>query len=150
MNSPCDADYKNMKEIHFRPFWAVFDFLSTMFQVMYYLHYRFLRPVLSCVMSVPSELSISKKFWPDPEVFHSLHGVAHITLVAKSTVTHVIRISACRVFGVLQIFQGVPGHDRSSLKNQQLDKIPILRVTRGFREIGPVQAITSELPTASE
>ena len=73
-----------------------------------------------------------------------------VALVAKSTVTHVIRISACRVFGVLQIFLRVPGHDRSSLKNQQLNKIPTLRVTRGFREIGPVQAKTSELPTASE
>ena len=51
MNFPCDADHKNMKEMRFRPFGAVFDFLSTMFQVMYYLHYRFLRPVLSCVMS---------------------------------------------------------------------------------------------------
>ena len=28
MNSPCNADYKYMKEIRFRPFWAVFDFLS--------------------------------------------------------------------------------------------------------------------------
>ena len=58
MNSPFDADYKNMKEIDFGPLWAEIEFLSTMFQVMYYLRYRFLRPVLSCVMSVPSELSI--------------------------------------------------------------------------------------------
>ena len=30
-----------------------------MFQVVYYLHYRFLRPVLSCVISGPLELSIA-------------------------------------------------------------------------------------------
>ena len=82
MNSPYDADYKYIKEFHFRPFWAVFDFLSTMFQVMYYLHYRFLRPVLSCVISGPSELSSGtiKFFGLFPTLWwvcESLHGVAH-------------------------------------------------------------------------
>ena len=80
MNSPCDAHHKYMKEIHSRPFLAVFDFLSTMFQVMYYLHYRFSRPVLSCVISGPSELSIAaiKNFGliPGGSVCESLHGVA--------------------------------------------------------------------------
>ena len=58
MSSLFDADYKNMKETDFGPFWAEIEFLSTMFQVMYYLRYRFSRPVLSCVMSGPSELTI--------------------------------------------------------------------------------------------
>ena len=97
MNSPCDAHHKYMKEIHFRPFLAVFDFLSTMFQVMYYLHYRFSRPVLSCVMSGPSELSIGAiKFfglfstlW---SVCESLHGVAHNTV--KNCQQHSLKAKA--------------------------------------------------------
>ena len=81
MNSPFDADHKNMKEIEFRRFWADLDFLSTMLRVVYYLRYRFSRPVLSCVMSGPSELSIDAikilglfpTLW---SVCESLQGVA--------------------------------------------------------------------------
>ena len=81
MNSPFHADYKNVKEIDFGPFWTEIEFLSTMFQVMYYLQYRFSRPVLSCVISGPSELSIAaiKIFGLFPtlwSVCESLHGVA--------------------------------------------------------------------------
>ena len=73
---------KNMKEFDFGQLWAEIEFLSTMFQVMYYLRYRFSRPVLSCVISGPSELSIGaiKIFGLIPtlwSVCESLHGVAH-------------------------------------------------------------------------
>ena len=106
MNSPCDAEYKNMKEIHFRPFWAVFEFLGTMFQVLYYLHYWFSRPVLSCVISGPSELSIaaikifdlfpryftlyteSLLYYTTPAITTAMRPTARIAVVIASVVKH--------------------------------------------------------------